>query len=146
MKEVLETLDQLAVALTKYNHTWTKEERKNYEQSIRYITETPDKYVEGLKTAKKICESHYYQCDSMALMWAVNEIEQKIKEVSELPVNQKNDGLDIQQALLAEKPLKRKNWEEFVWIRQWQKESRMKIFIEDLTIEDILANDWEIKV
>jgi hypothetical protein len=41
MKKVLETLDQLALALINHNHTWTIEERQNYEQSIKTVKSNP---------------------------------------------------------------------------------------------------------
>ena len=53
--------------------------------------------------------------------------------------------MTIQEAIKSNKPMKRKHWQEFLWIREWQREARIKAFIDNITIEDILAEDWEIK-
>lgn len=37
LKRILETLDQLALALADVNHIWTNAERTNYQKSIKYI-------------------------------------------------------------------------------------------------------------
>jgi len=84
--------------------------------------------------------------DNDELLKAKEKIKINLSLPVEAQVSQENGGLTIQQALLADKPLKRKGWTHFYWIRQWQKESRMKIFIDHITNEDILATDWEIKI
>ena len=45
MKKVLETLDQLGLALTNHRHKWTNEERKNFEQSTKFLCGLVDALV-----------------------------------------------------------------------------------------------------
>jgi hypothetical protein len=37
MKEILYALDTLALALTDTGHTWTNEERQNYESAVHFL-------------------------------------------------------------------------------------------------------------
>lgn len=39
MENLLETLDALALALAEEGHKWTKEERKLYEATVKWLTD-----------------------------------------------------------------------------------------------------------
>jgi len=77
MKKVLETLDQLALALTNHNHTWTIEERQNYEQSI--------KTVKGLVDAQVKPQGELLLCErNKTIEECAKTLEEEAKRIFEL--------------------------------------------------------------